>query len=348
VDVNLFAYNGAATVGAAIESVLAQTWNHLSLTLIDDGSDDGTAEVCARYARADARVRVLRHRVNGGAVAAFQRAFWLGEADYVLPKSGDDMLAPDFIQEIMAVLLAHPDTVMCHAQGLIFASSGDVRGAYPAEHSLMAIDADPVARASHVMARYTSSPSFWGIYRRDAVDRLARIRYRAGWDHALLAELALYGEIRHVAAPLYWRRDGGKPVSVLARAATERGSRGLAVTHPMTEPHWHMPLLTTALAHLETFSVARVPEEVRAAAMHAAIDIFCGRWLPYLRREAAVLPALVAACERDNDPSLPGSWSRRGLVDLLLAARMILPEEADLADLLARLVAPPSIQRVAA
>jgi hypothetical protein len=40
----------------------------------------------------------------------------------------------------------------------------------------------------------------------------------AGWDHVLLAELALYGEIRHVPEQLHWRRDGGKPVLQLARA----------------------------------------------------------------------------------------------------------------------------------
>ena len=38
VDVNLLAYNAADTVGAAIESVLAQTWPEIRITLIDDGS----------------------------------------------------------------------------------------------------------------------------------------------------------------------------------------------------------------------------------------------------------------------------------------------------------------------
>ena len=41
--------------------------------------------------------------------ASFQRAFWLGDADFVMPKSGDDMLAPDFIESLMGVLEAHPD-----------------------------------------------------------------------------------------------------------------------------------------------------------------------------------------------------------------------------------------------
>ena len=269
VDVNLFVHDGEATVGAAIESVLAQTWPAIRLTLIDDGSTDGTPEILRRYARQNGTVRLQRTRVNAGAIASFQRAFWLGDADFVLPKSGDDVLAPDFVAKAMGVLLAHPDCAMCHAAGLIFSGDGEVRGVYPDEHRLQATGADSVARAAHVMARYTSAPSFWGIYRRYYADLLAPIRYRAGWDHALIAELALYGEIRHVPETLYWRRDGGKPVAVLARAATEQGSRRLPVDRPDADQRWRTPLITTAYAHIETFALARVPEFVRRAAAAA-------------------------------------------------------------------------------
>jgi glycosyltransferase involved in cell wall biosynthesis len=50
VDVNLFVYNGATTVGLAIESLLAQNWPNISLTLIDDGSTDGSLQVLQEYA----------------------------------------------------------------------------------------------------------------------------------------------------------------------------------------------------------------------------------------------------------------------------------------------------------
>lgn len=329
VDVNLFVYNGAAHVGAAVESVLAQTWPDVTLTLIDDGSSDGTAEILAAYAARDGRIRLKRNRHNGGAVANFQRAFWLGDADFVLPKSGDDLIAPDFIEKTMAVLLAHPDCAMCHAAGLVFSGKGAIRGAYPDAHNLHAVGPDKVERARHVMARYTSSPSFWGVYRRDSVDQLARIRHRAGWDHALLAELALYGEIRHVPEPLYWRRDGGKPVLNLARASTERGSRGLGVEDVFTDPSWRTPLLSTAFAHLETFAVARVEDATRAALMRAAGEIFRARWLGAMRREVAALraemPALGDAAAR-LDP-LRAAWMRRGLDDLAHAVALILPDE---------------------
>ena len=328
VDVTLFVHNGAATVSAAIESVLAQTWPALSLTLIDDGSTDATAELLAAHAARDPAIRTHRIRRNGGAVAAFQRGFWFGDADFLLPKSADDLIAPDFVERCMAVLLAHPDCAMCHAGGLVFAGAGEVRGVYPESHRLDATGADPLARARHVMARYTSSPSFWGVYRRAATDTLAPIRSRAGWDHVVLAELALAGEIRHVPEVLYWRRDGGRPVAALARAATEQARAGLPLDDTLAEQRWRTPLITTAHAHQEMFAAARLPHRDRLAMMEAAATIFRGRWLRELRREAASLaadlPARIAALGALGP--VEARWHAQALHAAIAAAAAIVPE----------------------
>jgi glycosyltransferase involved in cell wall biosynthesis len=329
VDVNLFVHNGAATVSAAIESVLAQTWPALTLTLIDNGSTDATPDILAEYAQHDPRIRVMRNRVNAGPVLNCQRAFWLGDADYVMPKTADDLLAPDFIARVMATLLAHPECAMCHAAGLVFSGEGEVRGLYPPDHMVSATDPDPIRRATHVMTCYTSAPSFWGIYRRAAVNRLRRIAYRAGWDHAVVAELALYGEIRSFAEPLFWRRDGGKGVGVLARGCSEFTQRGLSVEDLFAEHGWRMPLISTAYGHIEVFALARLPTTDRLALMHAAIRIFRTRWLPLLQREAAafhgMLPALLAALPA-VDP-IARAWSSRALGEAIAMIRTILPEQ---------------------
>jgi predicted SAM-dependent methyltransferase len=51
VDASLFVYNGAAaTVAAAIETVLAQSWRNIALTLTDDGSADATSSILQDFA----------------------------------------------------------------------------------------------------------------------------------------------------------------------------------------------------------------------------------------------------------------------------------------------------------
>src|SRR5579872_2290277 len=172
VDVNMMVYNCVDTVGAAIESVLAQTWPAVSLTLFDNSSTDGTMRVLQDYADRHTTISIRRNRCNAGPIANIQRALWFGDADYVMPKTSDDLIAPNYIEQLMDVLLANPGCAMCHAAGLVFTGTHQVSYRYPPEHWLEAIGHDPVARSRHVMRRYTSAPGFWGVYRRDAVDQL--------------------------------------------------------------------------------------------------------------------------------------------------------------------------------
>ncbi len=338
VDVNLFVHNGAATLAATIEAVLAQDWPRLTLTVLDNASTDATADVLAAYA-GEPRLRVRRSRADVGAVLNCQKAFWEGDADFVMPKTADDLLAPDFVSRIMAVMLAHPDTAMCHAAGLVFDGAGTVQAVYPPEHRLHAVGPDPVDRACRVMATYTSAPSFWGIYRRAAVDRLARIPYRAGWDHALLAELALHGEIRHVPEPLFWRRDGGKPVAALAPSCTEAAQRGLPLDDALAEQRWRTPLITTAYAHLEQFAIARAPTVLRAELMRRAPEIFRRRWLPLLLQEAARFRAMLPTAAVDR-------WQARRLEEAIAAVQAILPDQDFSAELM-RMVAAGEVRTAA-
>jgi hypothetical protein len=329
VDVNLFAYNAASTIATSIDSVLAQTWPNLAITLIDDGSTDATPEICAAYAARHPNIRLKRNRANTGAIANFQRAFWFGNNDFVLPKSADDIIGQDFVARTMDVLLTHPETAMCHAAGLVFTEGSEQRHYYPSSHALHAVGRDPVARTCHVMAQYTSSPSFWGVYRRTAVDQLSQIRFRSGWDHVVLAELALYGEIRHVPEPLYYRRNGGKPVLQLARASTEQGTRGAGLDGVLAEQRWRTPLITNAYAHLEAFAASRLPHDDRIALMAAAVGIFRARWLPAMRHEAAALrarlPGLIASIATTE--RVATAWLARQISDAIRTVETILPEE---------------------
>ena len=56
-------YNTEIFLREAIESVLAQTWPHWELIVVDDGSTDGSAAICDEYAALDSRITV-RHTPN--------------------------------------------------------------------------------------------------------------------------------------------------------------------------------------------------------------------------------------------------------------------------------------------
>jgi cellulose synthase/poly-beta-1,6-N-acetylglucosamine synthase-like glycosyltransferase len=67
------AFNEAPYLGAVLE-VLSLLEELERITVVDDGSEDGTAEAVRRWAERDSRVRLLRLPVNGGKAAAGARA----------------------------------------------------------------------------------------------------------------------------------------------------------------------------------------------------------------------------------------------------------------------------------
>ena len=80
-------YNRERTIGAALESVLAQTYQNFEVVIVDDGSSDGSAEVAAQYSHGDERFLVLRHAANRGAAAALNTAIGAAQRQEYQPNS---------------------------------------------------------------------------------------------------------------------------------------------------------------------------------------------------------------------------------------------------------------------
>ena len=53
-------YNGAATIRAALDSLLAQTFQNFVLMISDNNSNDRTEEICREYESRDPRIRYVR------------------------------------------------------------------------------------------------------------------------------------------------------------------------------------------------------------------------------------------------------------------------------------------------
>jgi glycosyltransferase involved in cell wall biosynthesis len=80
------AYNAAAFVRRAVDSVLSQTWADRELLVVDDGSTDGTLGVLAGYGE---RVRVLT-QANAGPAAARNHGLRAARGRYVAYLDADD------------------------------------------------------------------------------------------------------------------------------------------------------------------------------------------------------------------------------------------------------------------
>lgn len=93
-------YNTGKYLHRCIDSILVQTFTDFELLLIDDGSKDGSGEICDEYAQKDSRVRVF-HKENGGVSSA--RNFGLDNVrgKWVTFCDSDDWVKPAWLQTFM-------------------------------------------------------------------------------------------------------------------------------------------------------------------------------------------------------------------------------------------------------
>jgi GT2 family glycosyltransferase len=97
VSVIMPAYNAAAFIEAALESALCQTYRHLEIIVVDDGSKDNTAALVETIAKRDSRVCLLR-QPNAGVAAARNRAIAASDGEFIAPLDADDLWMPDKIE----------------------------------------------------------------------------------------------------------------------------------------------------------------------------------------------------------------------------------------------------------
>ena len=102
VSVIMPVYNVERYLRAAIDSVLAQTYPHWELILVDDGSTDSSPEICDEYAAANPQITVY-HTANGGLSAARNYGLRHSTAPWVLFVDSDDMIHPQCMAALMEV-----------------------------------------------------------------------------------------------------------------------------------------------------------------------------------------------------------------------------------------------------
>ena len=99
-------YNVEKYLEECLRSVIAQTYSHLEIILVNDGSTDSSPEICDAYAQKDSRIKVV-HKVNGGLSDA--RNFGLRRAggDFIAFVDSDDQLSSHFCEKLLSTLLEH-------------------------------------------------------------------------------------------------------------------------------------------------------------------------------------------------------------------------------------------------
>ena len=106
VSIVLPTYSRARLLPHAIRSVLRQSYENFELIVIDDNSQDNTAEVVRSFT--DPRIRYFRNEQNLKLPRGLNKGFSLARGAYLTWTSDDNLYAPEAIERMAAVLKGWP------------------------------------------------------------------------------------------------------------------------------------------------------------------------------------------------------------------------------------------------
>ena len=93
-------FNSERYLREAVESVLAQTFPHWELLMIDDGSTDQSGKICDEYAQRDSRIRVF-HTANGGVSCARNLGIEKASGKWLTFLDSDDYMGECFLETLI-------------------------------------------------------------------------------------------------------------------------------------------------------------------------------------------------------------------------------------------------------
>ncbi|MEZ0171834.1 glycosyltransferase family 2 protein [Microvirga sp. TS319] len=104
VSIVMPAYNSAATIGYALESLRTQSYRNIEVIVVDDSSSDETRRIVSQLTATDPRFRLIGLERNAGTYVARNLALAAAEGEYVTTQDADDWAHPQKIAMAVAVL----------------------------------------------------------------------------------------------------------------------------------------------------------------------------------------------------------------------------------------------------
>jgi glycosyltransferase involved in cell wall biosynthesis len=231
VSVGVPVYNGAAQLHDCLANLAAQDFSDLEIVVCDNASTDATPDICADWARRDARFRHLRQPQTVPPLQNFREVFAATSGGLFLWRAHDDLSSENYVSALVGVLRAHPAArlAVAHVQREREDASGAVRD-YPYAAS------NGGARLTRILAQLARGQASWfyGLWQRDACAgalTMLQESYRDVWagDHLAVLCQAVNDGIRGTNDAVFRQRlftiSGGRTYDGLQFSACEMRDR---------------------------------------------------------------------------------------------------------------------------
>lgn len=107
-------YNVENYLDKCITSIISQTYKNIEVLLVDDGSTDGSSDICKKYSNKDNRIKYLYEK-NAGQASARNMGLDICKGEYIGFVDSDDWILPNMYEKLMYVMKeTNVDIVMCN------------------------------------------------------------------------------------------------------------------------------------------------------------------------------------------------------------------------------------------
>lgn len=180
-------YNCNKYLQQMIDGVMVQEYREFELIIIDDGSTDGSSELCDRFVEQDSRLRVI-HQENGGVSKARNAGLELARGEFIVFADADDQIGPRYLLD----LIHAASTPEARAQRALilsdyqpFSEHGSEIRRFPKPFSMDFVTKQGMT-ADHfreLIFHFRLFPPYCKLYRRDVIEE-NKIRFREGMRSA--------------------------------------------------------------------------------------------------------------------------------------------------------------------
>jgi glycosyltransferase involved in cell wall biosynthesis len=101
-------FNSGPFLQESIESILNQSFEDFELIIIDDGSNDGSANLLEKYASKDRRIRIIGNARNMGIVFSLNRGLEECQGEYIVRMDADDISLKNRLERQIQVMESNP------------------------------------------------------------------------------------------------------------------------------------------------------------------------------------------------------------------------------------------------
>lgn len=116
--------DGERYLSEALDSMLTQTYTHWEMIIVDDGSQDGTADILKKYQARDPRIRVITNKRSVGISKALNKGIKNARGVFIARMDADDISYPKRLEKQVKYLHTHTDVIAIGTQCDIIDAQG--------------------------------------------------------------------------------------------------------------------------------------------------------------------------------------------------------------------------------